>query len=195
MATGGKLRNLTSRAAVYAALDEFRRLGRPAFLEKYGFQPSRRFFLVEDGVGYDSKPVAAAAYGHQHGRKHALHFDDFSGGAPTVSVLENLGFKISDWTSSQLQTGNIYTREHLRELFHIEDATLNTGVFRPKGRNSIWLFVTRDKTSDRTQYIDRFEGGLLYWQGQTAGRTDQAIINHEATGDELVVFYRDSKRS
>lgn len=195
MATGGKIQDLTSKAAVLAALNEFRRLGRSAFLEKYGFHPSRRFFLVQDGVGYDSKPVVAAAYGHQHGRKHALHSDDFSGGAPTVGALDRLGFKVSDWTSSQLEAGTIYTREQLRNMFTIEDATINTGVFRPKGRNSLWLFITRDKTSDRTQYEDRFEGDILHWQGQKAGRTDHVIVNHEAAGDELLVFYRNSKSS
>lgn len=195
MATGGKIQDLTSKSAVLVALDEFRRLGRPAFLEEYGFHPSRRFFLVQDGVGYDSKPVVAAAYGHQHGRKHALHSNDFSGGAPTVGALGRLGFKVSDWTSLQLDAGAIYTREQLKDIFKIEDATINTGVFRSNGRNSIWLFITRDKTSDRTQYEDRFEGDILHWQGQTAGRTDQVIVNHEAAGDELLVFYRDSKRS
>jgi putative restriction endonuclease len=193
MATGGKLSDLTSAAAVRAAIAEFRRLGRAAFLEKYGFRESRRFFLVEDGAGYDSKPIAAAAYGRQHGKP--LDYDDFSGGAPTIAALGRLGFTVSDWTSPQLEQGAVYTREQLKELFGIEDATINTGVFRPKDRSSIWLFVTRDKTSDRTKYEDRFEGDLLHWQGQTAGRTDQAIIGHEAAGDELLVFYRDSKRS
>ncbi|QJU60432.1 hypothetical protein HL653_03635 [Sphingomonas sp. AP4-R1] len=79
-------------------------------------------------------------------------------------------------------------------MFKITDATLNTGVFQPAGSNSVWLFVTRDKTSDRTQYADHLEGDLLYWQGQTAGRTDDKIIGHEQVGDELLIFYRDSKR-
>ena len=113
MATGGKLQDLTSRAAVLAALDEFKRLGRIAFLDKYGFRPSRRFFLVEDGVAYDSKPIAAAAYGFQYGQKQALHYDDFSGGAPTVNALKRLGFSVSDWTSPQLEVGKSYTRETL----------------------------------------------------------------------------------
>lgn len=195
MATGGKLSDLTSKAAVDAALVEFRSLGRSAFLEEYGFDRSRRFFVVEDGVGYDSKPIAAAAYGHQHGRSRALHFDDFSGGAPTVSALGKLGFKVADWTSPQLEQGKIYTRQQLKDLFKVEDATINTGVFRPKGRNAIWLFVTRDKTNDRTPYQDSFDGDLLRWQGQIAGRTNAAVIGHEAAGDELLVFYRDSKRS
>jgi putative restriction endonuclease len=93
----------------------------------------------------------------------------------------------------QLEPGAIYTRDELRKMFGIVDATLNTGVFRLKGAKSIWLFVTKNKTKDRTPYKDRFEGDLLYWQGQLAGRTDAAVIEHEAAGDELLVFYRDNR--
>ena len=71
---------------------------------------------------------------------------------------------------------------HLRQLFNISDSTINTGVFRPKGSNSIWLFVTEEKGVGITPYYDKLEGGVLQWQGQLSGRTDQLIINHEHTG-------------
>ena len=51
-------------------------------------------------------------------------------------------------TSEKLEIGQIYTRNQLRFLFNIEDATINTGVFRPKGHDSVWLFVTLHKTLD-----------------------------------------------
>ncbi len=195
MATGNHLSNLTSAKAVQDSLEEFRELGRSAFLDRYGFKGSRRYFVIQDGIGYDSKPIAAAAYGHQHGREEALHFDDFSGGTPVISKMSKLGYMVSDWTSPQFEIGKVFTRDLLREMFEIKDATINTGVFRPQASNSIWLFITRDKQKDRTQYKDHFNGDLLFWQGQTKGRTDSAIIDHEAAGDELLVFYRDSKRS
>ena len=78
-------------------------------------------------------------------------------------------------------------------MFEITDATVKTGVFRPKGYDSIWLFVTEHKTADRTQYIDLLNGDVLEWQGQTEGRTDALIREHEAQGNELLVFYRKSK--
>lgn len=96
-------------------------------------------------------------------------------------------------TGQGLRLGAVYTRKTLREMFSILDATLNTGVFRPKGSNSLWLFVTKNKTKDRTPYKDRLDGNLLYWQGQTTGRTDASIIEHKSAGDELLVFYRDSR--
>lgn len=199
MATGGQLSDLTSASAVRQAMAKFRRLGRDAFIAEYsvpeaGYGKSDDYFVYDGSIGYDSKPLVGAAYGFQHGRKRALHSDDFYGGDPVKARMRALGYQVVHWTSAALAIGNVYTREQLRERFKIEDATLNTGVFRPNGTNSIWLFVTRDKTNDRTQYRDRLEGDRLYWQGQTQGRTDASIIGHEANGDEILLFYRDSKR-
>jgi hypothetical protein len=97
------------------------------------------------------------------------------------------------FSSSRLKPGTVYSRELLADLFKIRDATLNTGVFRPKGYSSIWLFVTRDKTLDRTQYKDLLDGDVLHWQGQTSGRTDATIIEREQRGLELLLFYRNFK--
>ena len=95
--------------------------------------------------------------------------------------------------SERLTPGEVYTRAQLKELFQITDSTINTGVFRPKGTSSVWLFVTEKKTSDRTPYRDHLEGETLHWQGQTSGRTDPLIIGHEAAGLELLVFFRKQK--
>jgi 5-methylcytosine-specific restriction endonuclease McrA len=96
-------------------------------------------------------------------------------------------------TSDRLEIGNVYTREDLRRMFSIVDATINTGVFRPKGHDSVWLFVTERKTPDRTQYSDYFDGNRLEWDGQTSGRTDDWIVNHGGRGLELLLFYRKEK--
>ncbi len=126
------------------------------------------------------------------------------GGLATVKrKLESLGFTVVSnagaptlptYTSDWLENGTVYPRGTLIETFSISDATVNTGVFRPAGTKSIWLFVTRDKTNDRTQYKDSLEGDLLHWEGQTAGRTDRMIVEHEQNDDELLLFYRASKR-
>ena len=96
-------------------------------------------------------------------------------------------------SSDLLEPGQVYTRAELRKLFGVNDATINTGVFSPKGYNSIWLFITKQKTPDRTAYEDSLEGDTLYFQGQTSGRTDRKIIEHEAQGIELMLFYRREK--
>ena len=98
-------------------------------------------------------------------------------------------------SSEKLKQGDLYSRRQLAEKFSITDATLNTGVFQPKGHSSGWLFVTNKKPANRTQYVDSLVGDTLHWQGQTTGRTDQLIIDHEDRGLELLVFYREESRA
>jgi hypothetical protein len=90
-------------------------------------------------------------------------------------------------TSDHLEIGRVYTREELRTLFDIRDATINTGTFRPKGHDSVWLFVTENKTPDRTQYRDRLDGDDLYMEGQTARRTDPWIIEQVKVSGKLQI--------
>ena len=61
--------------------------------------------------------------------------------------------------------GSVYTRNDLRGLFEIRDATLNNGVFHFRERREVWLFVTENKQADREQYVDKLVGDSLYWQG------------------------------
>lgn len=96
-------------------------------------------------------------------------------------------------SSDSLKKSSTYSRKELQQLFGITDATINTGVFQPKGHSSVWLFVTKNKTPDRTAYNDNFDGQILNFEGQLEGRTDHKIINHLRDGNELLVFYRDRK--
>lgn len=109
------------------------------------------------------------------------------------STLPPNGISPSVFTSQQLEPGSVYSRADLKARFDIHDATLNTGIFRPKGYDSVWLFITEHKTSDRTQYEDTLEGDTLRMQGQTLGRTDALILEHRQRGLELLVFYRKAK--
>ena len=79
-------------------------------------------------------------------------------------------------------------------MFGIRDATLNTGVFRPKFDNSIWLFITEKKGQDQTQYSDFLEHDYLEWDGQMSGRSDKLIRTHKVNNMDLLVFYRKEKR-
>ncbi|WP_250519561.1 MULTISPECIES: HNH endonuclease signature motif containing protein [unclassified Caballeronia] len=95
--------------------------------------------------------------------------------------------------SDLIAVGSVYTREQLKGILDTQDATINTGVFRPAGFDSVLLFVTGSKTPDRVQYVDALEGDILHWQGQNAGRTDALIAEHRARDLELLVFYRTKK--
>lgn len=96
-------------------------------------------------------------------------------------------------TSSLLVEGQVYSRRELADMFQITDATLRNGVFHPKGHDSVWLFVTEKKGPEDTPYRDMLAGDTLWWDGQAAGGTDRWIIEHEARGLELILFYRHSK--
>lgn len=90
------LGDLTDPRAVEAAIDEFRRLKRGPFLAKYKFGPARDYFLIDRGERFDSKAIAAAAYGFQFPQAGALKADEFSGGEATVRrKLEALGFVVT----------------------------------------------------------------------------------------------------
>jgi putative restriction endonuclease len=202
------LKDLNDRSAVLAAVDEFDRLGRSAFLAKYGFKEARGYFLQIDGKRYDSKAIAGAAHGYQYPDRGPLKAGVFSGGAAAVQrKLERLGFEFANVDASEgegedracarvselLEIGSVYTREQLKGILDSQDATINTGVFRPAGFESVLLFVTEKKTTDRVQYVDKLEGDILHWQGQNAGRTDSLIVEHRARGLELLLFYRSKK--
>lgn len=122
-----------------------------------------------------------------------MNLPDITNDGPAIESNKDSEPVQSELTSKRLTAGEIYSRASLRRMFDISDATIQTGVFRPKGSASIWLFVTEKKTGDRTPYRDLLEGDTLRWQGQMAGRTDGRIINHQAQGQELLVFYRKSK--
>jgi MoxR-like ATPase len=94
------LEALTSRDAVLAAVAEFDEIGREAFLARYGFGPARDIVLVHNGKQYDSKPIVAAAHGHQHPDLGPLRHTEFTGGRPTISKLEQLGFKVERLNAS-----------------------------------------------------------------------------------------------
>jgi len=82
-----------SKKSVLKAIAEFDTLGRESFLEKYGYEKARSYFLVHSGCLYDSKAIVGAAHGHQYGL--ALAPSEFSGGKATVQrKLEELGFRI-----------------------------------------------------------------------------------------------------
>jgi putative restriction endonuclease len=138
--------------------------------------------------GYGELDDAFLAYCRQHAIEPSKHHQ-----ARRYWLIDRSNQSESRRTSDRLQRGVIYPREALKEMFGITDATLNTGVFRPKGSDSIWLFVTERKTTDRTQYVDHLVGDVLNWQGQTSGRTDKLIVEHAERDLEILLFYRREK--
>ncbi len=101
--------------------------------------------------------------------------------------------RIGWFTSRNLETGKVYTRDDLRQLFQISASSINNGIFKPTTFDSVWLFVTEHKTADRTQYEDVLIDDVLHMEGQLKGRTDHLIKGHVERGLELLLFYRKKK--
>jgi hypothetical protein len=77
------------------AMAEFDRLGREAFLSKFGFGKARGYFLIRGARRYDSKAVVGVAHGHDRPNLGPLRSQDFSGGEARVApLLESLGFEV-----------------------------------------------------------------------------------------------------
>ncbi|MDX6602983.1 MAG: 5-methylcytosine-specific restriction enzyme [Solirubrobacterales bacterium] len=94
------LADISDPAAVRKSIEEFGRIGREAFLEKYGIGGARRYVVVEDGREYDAKAILGAAHSYQFGEP--LKRDDFGSGLrSTVPKLRGLGFTVEERSSGR----------------------------------------------------------------------------------------------
>jgi hypothetical protein len=71
---------LTDPAAVRKAAEGYRQLGSEAFLARYGFGASQRYWVVVDGQLHDAKAIVGAAFGLQYPYRGPLRRHQFSGG-------------------------------------------------------------------------------------------------------------------
>ena len=87
------LSDITDRQHVLDAIAEFDRLGPEKFLETYGFRNSVSYWLVHNGIRYDSKAIIGVAHGFSRPDLGPLMASEFSGGEKTVQrKLEELDF-------------------------------------------------------------------------------------------------------
>ena len=109
------LSDLTSAAAVQAALDEFTRSDHASFLARHGFGISRDWVVRDPRtrVWADSKAIAGVALAYQYPGSEGLRAEDLSGGEATVVPrLRALGFEVSqisgvtggEWSRAEVET-------------------------------------------------------------------------------------------
>jgi MoxR-like ATPase len=79
--------------SIIQAAKEFDEIGRESFLSKYGFSPSKVYFLKIKDKEYDSKAILGAAHLIETGSP--LGPSEFSGGGSTVRKLNQLGFSVT----------------------------------------------------------------------------------------------------
>lgn len=82
------IQDIRDPAAIRAAMDEYDRVGRTYFLEKYGFGKSREYMLRDAATGrlYDSKAIVGAAHGYALPGE-PLGAADVSGAEATIQRL------------------------------------------------------------------------------------------------------------
>jgi hypothetical protein len=74
-------------------MEEYDRIGRDEFLEKYGFGRAKWWYILHAAKQYDSKAIVGAAIGYQLGQP--LTANDFAGGeGSVVPKLRSLNFKV-----------------------------------------------------------------------------------------------------
>jgi 5-methylcytosine-specific restriction protein A len=146
-------------AAVIQAMDEFDRLGRAAFLKKYGFKKARTYVIHKDGRHYDSKAISGAAHGYLPGQV-PLAWDDFSGGEATVKAkLDSLGFTVVAEDSDPLPSpGEVLTNEQIGHRFLVG----NMGGMRRSTKRNLLVLISDPY---KGLYQDRWEGDTLHYTG------------------------------
>ncbi|CAO3351944.1 DUF3883 domain-containing protein [Azospirillum melinis] len=89
-------RDVMSRKAVLAAIEECDRVGRDTFEARYGYHSAPDFVLLHNGREYDSKAILGVAYRYQFAGL-ALRNDQFSGSKGGAGRhLARLGFSVTD---------------------------------------------------------------------------------------------------
>lgn len=117
------IREIHNPDDIRSAMEEYDRVGRTYFLEKYGFGKSREYMLRNPATGrlYDSKAIVGAAYTYAFPEGPSLSANDFSGGEATVeNLLSSLGFEVvrigQDWTREEVEA----TIRDYFQMLHLE---------------------------------------------------------------------------
>jgi len=97
---------------------------------------------------------------------------------------------------SNIEIGKRYDRPWLaREWGFRGYEAISRGVFCPRGRGQIILFVTRIKQDSLEQYNDYISGEYLFWEGEKGHGNDQRIADSTNSGEEIHFFYREIHHS
>ncbi len=131
------------REMVLLAIEEYDRLGRDTFLERYGYSEARHYFILHNGRRYDSKAIAGVAHRGVDG--HVLRPSEFSGGAATVGrVLSRLGFLLD---ARQDASPAARLLEKIQNL----DTAVSNG--RPKRRQPLTLLWALGRAARRAERL------------------------------------------
>jgi 5-methylcytosine-specific restriction protein A len=191
-----KIETLSSKDAVLKAIEEYKLLGRDAFLEKYKVKRIKKCELLYNNEKYDIKGIVAAAYIEQFG----IPFEKInsnSGAKSAIQALKNLGFEIVDTPHpiEHLVKGRLYTRKELIDLY---GGQLQGGIWTPTEFSVIFIFT--GESGEAYGYKDGWsaDGSFAYTgEGQKGPmefiRGNKAIRDHKKNGEDIFLF-EDNKK-
>ncbi len=188
-------------AAVNSAIEEFDRIGREAFLDKYKIGAARGYYVFVNGKEYDAKALLAAAHSYTEGNK-PLPARQFAGGEFTVVRFERLGFKVQrpkdevgDFIPFEVE--RIYHRQ--RDIHQRFGGQERGGICTPDGIPFIFAFT--GESGAQYGYLDKWtdDGSFEYvGEGRTGDmqfvRGNKAIRAHAATGKDILLFEAQKKQ-
>jgi len=166
------IRDLTSRAHVVQAIEEFDSRRRDGFLRHYGYGPSLKYRLRYRGKFYDSKAIAGVAWGLQHFGDGKRRPASYTGGAHTsVAALRQLGFQVAEDEKNlslpALQPGRTYTWEELGALFDFPPSYLSlAGGMISRPELGALLLITHSQDGESFSYGDEWKGKELIYAGR-----------------------------
>jgi predicted HNH restriction endonuclease len=89
------LSEIKNKESILSAISEYDKIGGYAFLNRYGFDPSLKYFLYYNNKLYDSKAIVGVSYRYEYPTEEYLSSNEFSGGQDTVvALLKNLEFTV-----------------------------------------------------------------------------------------------------
>lgn len=176
---------LTDRQAVEDALEEFDRIGRASFLEKYGFGEAKEYVLVTESGTYDSKAVFAAAYEREHGIR--LTNKEFSGGKQGAAKwLNELGYVI-EGLDSKAGRLTFDSFEAAFDAFHLPVENISKAREFVSGKDFVTFYLPPSRT-----YIAMIARGHerpsawvnkgFVWSNNDDGTSERIVLPYNKVG-------------
>ena len=170
------LSDVSDPRAVELALAEFDRLGRDAFLRRYGFGRSIAYYVVHEGRLYDSKAILGAAHGYQFPERGPLRSTQFTGGeGSTAPRLRSLGFTVTRGSAGSGARTSPETRRYWALLAN--PATYDVEGALAAGAVESW------SSKDRPM---RSGDGVILWCSRGRDGRRGIVAMGEVTGDAFV---------
>ena len=164
------LSELTDEYAVYAALEEAETIGRLRFCQRYGFGEATKFPVHWNGTDYDSKAIAAVAYGYQFPERGALKRKQLSGGVgrnDAAAKLQALGFCVNGGEGSDRQ----YIFEWVYYWANFRESISSGALLQVNQHNPATIYIEPDTA---VWVVTPNGGGLwalaAYYRAEEVGR-------------------------